>query len=485
MTDRPDDGQEWADEAALDVWLSAAEELTPPEEPPHRRLGALGVASILLAVATVAGLVILRPTGEARRQAEALAAIGTPRTFHAAEVTNVERDLCPGSADSFCATVTFQLVQGPYVGTDVTQMFPEGGASPSLHVGETAVLSYLEPNATVEGTFEVPCELDPEQTCRSLSLLIDSAEGPTRVNHIINPGDPAETLEVGDDAIVDYIENGTGSFEVFSVSPLDLERQYQFADIQRRGVLFWLALAFAVVVVALGGLRGMTALFGLAASLAVLLLFVLPAILDGRSPVLVAVFGSAAIAYLALYLSHGFTRMTTVALIGTLAALSFTAVLSAIVVSLAHFTGLTTEESTLLTLFDGIDVSGLLLAGVVLGAAGALDDVTVTQASAVWELKAANPRLGPGDLFRRGLRIGRDHIASMVNTLLLAYAGAALPLLVLFVLSEQSLGAAANSEVVAVEIVRTLVGSIGLIAAVPLTTWLASITVREPHAEKT
>ena len=140
----------------------------------------------------------------------------------------------------------------------------------------------------------------------------------------------------------------------------------------------------------------------------------------------------------------------------------------------ANFTGLVTEESSLLTLFEGIDVRGLLLAGIVLGSAGAIDDVTVTQASAVWELRAANPSLGSGELFRRGLRVGRDHIASTVNTLLLAYAGASLPLLVLFVLSAQSLGTVANSEVVAVEIARTLVGSIGLVAAVPFTTWMAA-----------
>ncbi|MBT8213814.1 MAG: YibE/F family protein, partial [Acidimicrobiia bacterium] len=109
-----------------------------------------------------------------------------------------------------------------------------------------------------------------------------------------------------------------------------------------------------------------------------------------------------------------------------------------------------------------------------LGAMGALDDVTVTQASAVWELRAAAPTMTPGDLFRAGLRIGRDHIASTVNTLVLAYSGAALPLLALFVLSEQSLGSLANSEAVATEIIRTLVGSIGLVAAVPLTTWLAA-----------
>jgi uncharacterized membrane protein len=234
------------------------------------------------------------------------------------------------------------------------------------------------------------------------------------------------------------------------------------------------AIVFALVVVVLGGWRGATALVGLVISVLILLAFVLPAILDGRSPVLVAVVGSAAIAYVTMYLAHGFGRMTTIALVGMTAALVLTAVLSAIVVDLARFTGFVTEETSLLTFFEGIDVTGLLLAGIVLGAAGALDDVTITQAATVWELKAADPSLGHVGLFRRALRVGRDHIASIVNTLLLAYAGASLPLLVLFVLARQSLGTIANSEVVAVEIVRTLVGSIGLVAAVPLTTWLAA-----------
>jgi len=157
-----------------------------------------------------------------------------------------------------------------------------------------------------------------------------------------------------------------------------------------------------------------------------------------------------------------------------IAALVLTVVLSAIVVEAARFTGFAAEETSLLTFFGSIDVGGLLLAGIVLGAAGALDDVAITQAATVWELRAANPAYRRRDLFQGAMRVGRDHIASIVNTLLLAYAGASLPLLVLFLVAGQSLGVVANSEVVAIEIVRTLVGSIGLVAAVPFTTWLAA-----------
>ena len=422
-------------------------------------------------------MVVLRPTGDTRRQVEQLSALGVPSQFHAANVIDTITAPCPGVPTTDCTEVAFELTAGPDIGTVYRQSFPESTVSPEFTVGQTVILSYLEPNARVADAGEATCEFEEEQTCRVLTLVIETGDGPTRVDHQLFPGDIAGGLTIGDTARVETLADDlTGELFVISISPPDPQLLYQFADFQRRGALVWLALAFAAVVVLLGRLPGAAALVGLAASVVVLLLFVLPAILDGRSPVLVAVVGAAAIAYLALYLSHGFSRMTTVALLGTIAALALTAVLSAIVVGAAGFTGLVSEESSLLTLFEGIDVRGLLLAGIVLGSAGAIDDVTVTQASAVWELKATNPAMSPSDLFRSGIRIGRDHIASTVNTLLLAYAGASLPLLVLFVLSEQSLGTVANSEVVAVEIVRTLVGSIGLVAAVPFTTWLASIT---------
>jgi uncharacterized membrane protein len=239
-------------------------------------------------------------------------------------------------------------------------------------------------------------------------------------------------------------------------------------------VLLWAGLLLVVVVIAMARLRGVTALLGLGASVVVILLFVVPAIIDGREPVMVAIVGATAIAYLALYTAHGFTRMTTVALLGTLAALALTALLAGIFMAAARFTGFTEDVSFILSAADAINVRGLLLAGVVLGSLGAIDDVTVTQASAVWELRAADPAMPRSQLFRAGMRVGRDHVASTVNTLLLAYAGAAMPLLLFFVLAGQSLGTSLNSEVVAIEVIRTVVGSIGLVMAVPFTTWLAS-----------
>jgi uncharacterized membrane protein len=250
--------------------------------------------------------------------------------------------------------------------------------------------------------------------------------------------------------------------------------EYRLLDLRRLPALLWLGLAFAIAVVLLGRLRGIAALVGLLATLVVLLSYVLPALIGGRPPVLVAIVGGAAITFITLYLAHGFSHRTTTALIGTLSSLGVTALLAHVFVALTRLTGFASDEAVLLNIESAtIDIGGLVLAGVIIGALGALDDVTVTQASAVWELRAANPALSRRELFRSGLRIGRDHIASTVNTLLLAYAGASLPLLLYFVAAEQSLGSVANQEVVATEIVRTLVGSIGLVFSVPITTWVA------------
>jgi uncharacterized membrane protein len=270
-------------------------------------------------------------------------------------------------------------------------------------------------------------------------------------------------LDPGDRVVLSYDPDATAGFE------------YQYADRQRRPVLLWLTLLFAAAVIALGRWRGVAALAGLGASIVVILWFILPAVLDGHSPVLVAVVGASAIAYLALYLAHGPRTKTTVALIGTLGALALTVVLASVFTALAQFSGLSSEEAALVRIgAENVSLSGLVLGGMVIGALGALDDMTVTQTSAVWELRAANPGYSRRELSRAAMRIGRDHVASTVNTLALAYAGAALPILILLVQSRQSLGTVANSETVSVEIVRTLVGSIGLVASVPLTTWLAT-----------
>ena len=259
---------------------------------------------------------------------------------------------------------------------------------------------------------------------------------------------------------------------------------YQFVDFQRTQPLVILTIVFAVFVVITSRWRGLTALIGLAMSIVILTNFMLPAILAGESPIAVALVGSAAVMFVALYLAHGFNASTTTAVLGTLASLTLTALLALLFVELANFTGLSSEEAGFLQVSaNQINLEGLLLGGIIVGALGVLDDVTVTQASAVWEIHGANPDMGRRDLYRSALRIGRDHIASTVNTLVLAYAGASLPLLLIFSLSDRGVGQIIGSEVMAEEVVRTLVGSIGLVASVPITTALAVFTVSH-HPEE-
>ncbi|MFD4857646.1 YibE/F family protein [Streptomyces atratus] len=282
---------------------------------------------------------------------------------------------------------------------------------------------------------------------------------------IVQPDAPRQ-LHEGQGVVVAYAPD----------APHDL--QYSVTDVNRKFPMTLLAGIFALAVIAVGRMRGVMALVALAVSFAVLTLFILPAILQGSNPLLVAVVGASAIMLIALYMCHGLTARTSVAVIGTLISLLLIGLLGSLFIGWASLTGNTDDNTGLIHgLYPHIDMSGLLLAGVIIGSLGVLDDVTVTQTSAVWELHQANPTMGARGLYRAGIRIGRDHIASVVNTLVLAYAGAALPLLLLFSIAQSSVGTVTNSELVAEEIVRTLVGSIGLVASVPVTTVLAALVV--------
>jgi uncharacterized membrane protein len=255
---------------------------------------------------------------------------------------------------------------------------------------------------------------------------------------------------------------------------------YNIQDLERGRPLLALAALFVVAVIAFGRWQGIRSLIGLGLSFVVIVSFVVPAILHGHSPVLVAVTGAMAIMLVSLYLSHGTGPKTTAAVVGTALALGLTALLAIAFVAAASLTGLASEEAQNANfVVGGLSLRGLLLAGIIIGGLGVLDDVTMSQASLVTELHQANPTIGLAALVGGALRVGRDHIAATVNTLFLAYAGAALPLLILFVTGQDSLGTVATTEIVAVEVVRALCGSVGLIAAVPLTTVLAALVATE------
>lgn len=326
-------------------------------------------------------------------------------------------------------------------------------------------------NATVTAAPVVPCRSalpGVDLVCRDVTARLDSGPekgGTTTLDITESPDQP--TLRTGDRIILGRAADPG--------QPV----QYFFSDFQRRMPLLGLGVLFALAVVGLARWRGLAALVGLGVSLLVLVRFVLPAILAGESALAASVVGASVIALLIIYLAHGVSARTTTAVLGTLAALTLTAGLAVVFVGVTKLTGLSSEEGTYLrgVLGNTIDLRGMLLAGIVIGALGVLNDVTVTQASAVWEIHRANPAVDAGHLYRSAMQIGRDHIASTVDTLVLAYAGAALPLFVIFTVADRRLGDVITGEIVAQEIVQTLVGSLGLIAAVPVTTWLAAAVV--------
>jgi uncharacterized membrane protein len=308
--------------------------------------------------------------------------------------------------------------------------------------------------------------------CLVVTVTMSDGKAPNAQIRTVVPLEPSTPrFSVGDKIVLAY---GGGS-------PTD-GGSYQLVDFQRDVPLALLAALFAIVVLVLGRWQGLKALLALGLSFAVLALFILPAIIAGENPLLVAIFGAGLIMFVVLYLTHGLTARTSTAVLGTMVSLTLIGVLGALWAAFAKLTGLDDDTSALVGLLDrSIDTRGLLLAGVVIGALGVLDDVTVTQTSAVWELRAANPKLSRLELYNAALRIGRDHVASAVNTLVMAYAGAALPLLLYSSIAGVGLGNILTSQVIAQEVVRTLVGSIGLVAAVPVTTFLAAtVAATEP-----
>ncbi|MDX3569067.1 YibE/F family protein [Streptomyces sp. ID05-47C] len=382
------------------------------------------IAAILIpfGVAVLVGLVVLWPGGA---PAHERTGVGFDRQTQQATVSKVESISCSSANAS--------------------------GGTPT---GDTS---------TAEGS---SAQQQEDGTCKKATIRVDTGSDKGRTfTEIVQP-DQSRQLHEGQKVVVAYEPS----------APKDL--QYSVTDVNRRVPLGLLAIIFAVAVVVVGRLRGVMALVALAISFMVLNFFVLPAILQGSNPLAVAIVGASAIMLIALYLCHGLSARTSVAVLGTLISLLLIGVLGSWFVDWAALTGNTDDNTGLIHgLYPSIDMSGLLLAGIIIGSLGVLDDVTVTQTSAVWELHEANPSMGWRGLYRAGIRIGRDHIASVVNTLVLAYAGAALPLLLLFSIAESSVGTVANSELVAEEIVRTLIGSIGLVASVPVTTALAALVV--------
>lgn len=254
------------------------------------------------------------------------------------------------------------------------------------------------------------------------------------------------------------------------------EGNFQILEKDRVPMILWIVALFVALILMLNGKQGLKSLLGLALSFAVIVFVMLPLVVRGISPLLVSVVVGAAILSAVLFLSHGFNRGSVIALGGTLGAIVCAGLLSLGASVWMRLTGLGSDEALNALIVTGglINFSDLLLAGIIVGMLGVLDDIAITQVAVVGEIKRANPSLSNREVFVRALRVGKEHVSALVNTLVLAYTGASFPLLILLYKSGVRFDMLISQEVVASEIVRTLIGSIGLIIAVPLTTWLAA-----------
>lgn len=249
-------------------------------------------------------------------------------------------------------------------------------------------------------------------------------------------------------------------------------------DYVRAGKLYFIIFFFFLIVVAVARGQGLKAIVGLLATFVVLMKFIVPRILAGSDPVFISIVGSLIILTITIYLVHGFNAKSSAAILGTLFSLIITGVLAIIFTNLTRLTGFAQEESVFLINLGerALNIKGLLLAGMIIGALGVLDDIAVSQASIAEQIQKANPELPTWEIYKRAMKVGVDHVSSIVNTLVLAYAGASLPIMILFTVNSAdglTFGQAINNEAIATEIVRTVAGSVGLIFAVPITTFIA------------
>jgi uncharacterized membrane protein len=303
--------------------------------------------------------------------------------------------------------------------------------------------------------------------------VLDGPDAGERIEAVVQDGSASmpgsgnrEPYEVGDEVVVTSFTGPAGGAFAVITEPWRLP------------LIGLVAGVFAAAVVVVGGMRGMRSLVALALTLTVVVKVVVPLLLRGVDPILLAVGVAAAVTLATLLLTEGFSRVTLAAVLGTFAALALTAGLANAFTAAAGFTALQgNEEIAFLIPLVGerIDLNGILLAATVFGALGVVDDVTVTQAATVEQLHRAEPAAGRRGVIARAMRVGRSHIAATVNTLMLAYLGAGLPLLLLFAIGGQSPIMVLNGEIVAVEVIRALVGSVGIVAAVPLTTVVAAL----------
>ncbi|WP_392544274.1 YibE/F family protein [Oryzobacter telluris] len=326
----------------------------------------------------------------------------------------------------------------------------------------------VDPTCPDELSPSDPSSSAPARACVLVTARLTT--GPTRSEDVKVPlQGPIASANLGPGDSVQLLQVPGGGGEPPS---------FTFVGVDRAGDLGWYALAFVLVVALVARLRGLLAIVGLVFSGLVIARFMLPALLTGEAGVAVALVTASAIMFVVLYLAHGVSVRTSTALAGTLGGILLTAAIAAAAVSTSHLSGVSDETGDLLSGYvGGLDFPSLLMGAIVIAGLGVLNDVTITQSSAVWELRGAAPELTRTEIFRSAMRIGRDHIASTIYTIVFAYAGAALSVLLLVYLYQLPLLDLLGTEDIATEVARTLCSGIGLVLAVPLTTAIAAATV--------
>lgn len=272
-------------------------------------------------------------------------------------------------------------------------------------------------------------------------------------------------MEVGDKFWGQWVTTTAGS-TLFAVS-----------DYERRPALLLLGILFVGVIIALGKMQGVRSIASLILSIVAIVYALIPLLLKGYPPVLITVIVGALVLFFAIFITHGFNRISSIAFLGTIIAVTMTSILARIATTMTHMTGFSTHEAIYLNFNTGgeLDFVGIFLASIIIGMLGVLDDISITQVAVVRELYAVAGHLSKKELFTRALRVGKEHVSALVNTLVLAYVGVALPVLLFFATATAPIGQMINSEVFAAEIMRTVLGSIGLMMTVPITTWLAVV----------
>jgi uncharacterized membrane protein len=343
-------------------------------------------------------------------------------------------------------------------------LWPHGKLGQTNRFGPVATVG-----AVAKGVTTRPCRLSASHKCRVATVEILDGPQKGRLTSLTTVA-AVGSLDVQPGDHIRVYKNAVPAGTDANVLA------YSFADFDRRGAMLWLTVGFVVLLLATGRLHALRALLALVASLAIVVEFVVPAILHGSSPYAVAIVGSFGVMLVMMPLSYGIGAKALAAWLGTALSLLLSAGLAYAFSHVAHLSGAATDESVYLGASQsGLSLQGLLVAGMVIGALGVLVDFTVSQASTVIALRRVDPSLGFGGLFRGALEVGHDHITATVATLVFAYAGAALPVLLIFHVGGTSFTDAVNGEAVADEVIAALVGSIGLIASMPITTALAAL----------